>query len=121
MRKPKESSISKGLITALNKLPGCKVKKRLGSIGNSGEPDITGTQLIGPESMGLGLRIEIEVKRPGQKPTAKQFSKIDFYTRTGAISFWCDSIETGLALYQDILNQKIKLIRTDLILYDCIK
>ena len=40
-----------------------------------------------------GRHIEVEVKRPGQKPTAVQAAWLEAMRRAGAIAFWCDSID----------------------------
>ena len=42
--------------------------------------------------------ISIEVKTPGNKPTARQMATIDSIKSAGGIAFWCDSIERYLAV-----------------------
>ncbi len=65
-----EKNISKSIIKAINDMPGCFARKRYsnGSSGTTGWPDITGAI--------LGIRLEIEAKQPGKKPSKLQFSKI---------------------------------------------
>jgi len=41
-----------------------------------------------------GRHIEVEVKRPGQKPTAVQAAWLEAMRKAGAIAFWCDSVQT---------------------------
>lgn len=96
---PKESDIQKACIDWLNTIPGVKVwrqntgaqvseykgKKRFMRFGQKGQADITG--------IALGVRVEIEVKRPGQKPSDDQRDWLRIIGMHFGISFWTDSIE----------------------------
>ncbi|MFP3041863.1 VRR-NUC domain-containing protein [Treponema primitia] len=47
-----------------------------------------------------GIRLEIEVKRPGEVPTKEQTAFIDMINREGSVGIWADSI--------DMLEAKLK-------------
>ena len=80
-----EKTITKRCLKWARKIPNSKFYKRKGSAYNKGEPDISGCV--------QGIRIEIEMKSPGNEPTALQASKIKEWTEAGAISGWTDSEE----------------------------
>ena len=50
----------------------------------AGEPDVTATV------PGLGTRLEVEVKRPGKKPTPLQYQRIKEINLLGGIAIWVD-------------------------------
>jgi hypothetical protein len=96
-----ETQILKGCLDWLNTVPGVWCwrqntggrewvdfygKTHYVAFGIPGQADITG--------VAHGDRVEIEVKRPGEKPTAEQWAWLEFIDRTGGIAFYCDSIET---------------------------
>lgn len=56
---------------------------RLVRFGKKGDPDISGT-------LPNGLRLDIEVKRVGKRPTATQVDRIAELQRAGGIAFWID-------------------------------
>ena len=62
-----------------------KGRKRLTRFGKAGDPDLTG---IGPH----GVRIDIEVKRQGKRPTLAQDARLIELSTMGGIAFWCDSV-----------------------------
>jgi len=68
--------------------PMSHVRKRLstGATNTTGWPDITGHI--------AGIRVEIEVKQPGCKPTKIQRSKIRKFNKNNCIAIWCDSVES---------------------------
>ena len=74
-----EKTIVKAILAWLNGLPGCYARKRHGGMANPGEPDITACL--------SGRRIEIEVKRPGGKPTRLQLAHLDRWRESGAVAF----------------------------------
>lgn len=98
--KPSESEIQKACLDWLNTIPGVKVwrqntgavvseykgKKRFMRFGQKGQADITGLT-------NSGVRIEIEIKRGGEKPTDAQLDWLRTMWSYGAITFWTDSIE----------------------------
>lgn len=65
----------------------CRVIKTHGSGMQSGEPDLIG--VIGP----WGFHFVIEMKRPGEVPTAQQRIRLLEYARHGSIAFAADSAE----------------------------
>jgi hypothetical protein len=84
-----EKTISNSIIKYLNKhYTNALVVKRwsTGSSGNTGYPDITGSI--------NGIRVEIEVKTPGNKPTKLQYSRIKKLQGLNIIAFWTDSLES---------------------------
>jgi hypothetical protein len=60
----------------------------------AGFPDLVG---VVPPS---GRAIYIEVKAPGNKPTAAQEQMLATLTAKGAIAFWADSVESALWQFQ---------------------
>lgn len=83
---PREASIVKNMLKYLNGLPNSMFVKRHGARTRSGDPDITGC--LG------GQHWEIEVKRPGNTPTKRQWSRLDKWSDAGAVSCWVDNLDT---------------------------
>lgn len=86
-----EKAITNKIIKYINKnYPQSNIKKRYssGSTNNTGYPDITGSI--------CGIRIEIEVKQPGEEPTALQLSRLRKLKRYNVIAFWTDSLESAI-------------------------
>lgn len=80
-----ETQLTKKILDYLNALPNCKATKRhTGWYGRVGEPDITGCK--------DGKHFEIEVKRPGEVPTAIQEKRLLEWDDAGALAFWTDSL-----------------------------
>ncbi len=76
---PLEKSIVSSIMQWLRQLPGCKVEKRHGnSYAGGGKPDLTGAI--------NGKRFELEVKRPGKKPTALQEREIEAWRTAGVVA-----------------------------------
>ena len=103
-----ETQITKGCLDWLNMVPGVQCwrqntggrewidmngKKRYVQFGEPGQADITG---IGPQ----GVRIEIEIKRPGEDLRPNQLIWQAFIQDRGGIVFECDSLD------QCVLNLK---------------
>lgn len=55
--------------------------------GATGNADITATL------PGSGRRLEIEVKRPGKRPTEAQLRRMREHNAAGAVAFWVDNAE----------------------------
>ena len=91
-----EKTITNGIIKALNASPRTRVWKRRsdGSDNNNGMPDITGhyTHVLGPD-YAIAVRIELEVKKPGEKPRKLQLSRLRRLKEEGAIAGWVTSVE----------------------------
>ena len=74
----KESAIVKAILKHLNSLPGCLARKRWGGgMGVAGEPDI--------DACIWGRSLQLEVKRPGEKPTLLQLKRLDEWREAGAL------------------------------------
>lgn len=55
--------------------------------GRAGMPDVTATV------PGLGTRLEVEVKRPGERPTRLQYRRLAEINASGGIGIWVDDIK----------------------------
>lgn len=84
-----EKTITKNCIKRLNSIDKCFVYKRWGRANDRGKPDITGAY--------KGIRVEIEIKRPGGTLTKLQKSWLDKWKSLGAI--------TGVAYSPDEAEQ----------------
>lgn len=69
-------------------------KKRMIRYGMAGSADILG--LAGPQ----GRFVAVEVKRPGNRPSAAQEGFLADIRHFGGIAFWCDSVEMCEREYQ---------------------
>jgi hypothetical protein len=73
-----ERAIVKAILAYLNSLPGCLARKRWGGgMGVAGDPDI--------DACIRGRSLQLEVKRPGEKPTALQAKRLEEWRRAGAL------------------------------------
>ena len=77
MQAPRESSIVASILRWLNRQPGVKAVKTHGGPLGAGQPDITGCI--------RGRRFDIEVKRPGGKPTKLQLRRLKEWEEAGSI------------------------------------
>jgi hypothetical protein len=98
---PLERDVQKAVLDYLNTLWNVKAwrantgastavhngKKRFIRYGQRGQADITGVA-------NGGVRIEIEIKRPGNKPTMEQTAWLGEMRTLGAVAFWCDSVKS---------------------------
>lgn len=82
---PTEKSITRRIITYLNKLPGCRAMKFPGTIHRHGEPDIFCCY--------RGRMVLLEVKRPGEKPTPLQAATLAKWQQAGAVAEVVRSVE----------------------------
>lgn len=74
-----ERAIVKSILAYLNSLPACLARKRWGGgMGVAGDPDI--------DACLRGRSVQLEVKRPGEKPTALQLRRLDEWQRAGAVA-----------------------------------
>jgi len=81
----RESTIVKAVLRYLNGLPECVARKRWGSaMGLAGDPDI--------DACIRGRSVQLEVKRPGEKPTPLQARRLEEWGRAGAIVGVVDSV-----------------------------
>ena len=73
-----ERAIVKAILAYLNGLPGCLARKRWGGgMGVAGDPDI--------DACIRGRSVQLEVKRPGEKPTALQTKRLEEWRQAGAV------------------------------------
>jgi hypothetical protein len=85
----RESALVTEILRALRALPGVIVRKRHGSAwGVAGDPDLYGSI--------HGQHFEIEVKRPGDRPTALQEARLKQWAATGALVGVARSVEDAL-------------------------
>jgi hypothetical protein len=90
-----ERAIVKAILTYLNSLPGCLARKRWGGgMGVAGDPDI--------DACIRGRSLQLEVKRPGGKPTALQAKRLHEWRAAGAVSV----VVTSLEETQDLLRKE---------------
>lgn len=83
---PLEKSIVTAILKYLNSLPMCHAEKTHGgAFGAKGKADITGCL--------NGRRLELEVKRPGEKPTKLQSVVLAKWSAVGAISAVVTSVD----------------------------
>ena len=83
-----ERDLTNKIIKKLNKIDKCFVKKRYAGPMQKGQPDITGCI--------DSIRIEIEVKLPGNTPTPKQEEWLKRWYDVGAISFWTNNVDEAI-------------------------
>lgn len=106
---PKESAILRGILdafawntdvriwrqnTGAARLPGKNRTTQVVRFGVKGAADLTGIVIA------TGRRVEIEVKRPGNKPTAEQVSYGEFIRKNGGIYLVVHSIQETLDLLE---------------------
>jgi hypothetical protein len=91
MKHPLERTIVKSILAYLNGQPGCLARKRWGGgMGVAGDPDI--------DACVRGHSVQLEVKRPGAKPTALQLKRLEEWRRAGAVVGVVESLEQVRAL-----------------------
>ena len=85
----RESALVAEILRSVRALPGVIVRKRHGSAwGVAGDPDLYGSI--------HGRHFEIEVKRPGDRPTALQQARLKQWAATGALAGVARSVEEAL-------------------------
>lgn len=92
-----ERRLNVKVVKWLNTLPNTYAYKRLGGPANKGEPDITGCS--------HSVRIELEGKVPGGKPTKLQLKKLERWKKAGAITGIFYSIEEAKEIVLRGLNE----------------
>jgi hypothetical protein len=97
-----ERAIVKAILAYLNGLPGCLARKRWGGgMGVAGDPDI--------DSCIHGRSLQLEVKRPGEKPTPLQLKRLEEWRKAGALA----GVVTSVAATRALLEENGLLGRTD--------
>ena len=89
-----EGAIVKAILAYLNGLPGCLARKRWGGgMGVAGDPDI--------DACIRGRSLQLEVKRPGEKPTPLQLKRLEEWRQAGALVGVVTSVATTSALLEE--------------------
>jgi hypothetical protein len=78
-----------------------KVGGRTVRFGRTGAADITGTI---PRGLHQGKRLEIEVKRPGERPRPAQLERLTETRAAGGIAFWIDDAGDCLRVLRRVLD-----------------
>ncbi len=90
-----ERAIVKAILAYLNRIPGCLARKRWGGgMGVAGDPDI--------DACLCGRSVQLEVKRPGEKPTMLQLKRLEEWRTAGAIV----GVVTSVAETRALLGNK---------------
>ena len=93
MTAKRESSIKRGILAALNKLPGVfAYKGHGGPYQHAGIPDISVIK--------AGTAIYLEVKRPGEEMTPLQSAMARKLSKAGAIVAVVTSVEEAVAIVE---------------------
>jgi hypothetical protein len=96
-----ERAIVKAILGYLNSLPGCLARKRWGGgMGVGGDPDI--------DACIRGRSLQLEVKRPGEKPTILQVKRLAEWQQAGAVV----GVVTSIVEVRTILEENRLLDRT---------
>lgn len=86
-----ERAIVRAILSYLNSLPGCVARKRWGGgMGVAGEPDI--------DACLQGRSLQLEVKRPGERPTLLQEKRLAEWRAAGALTGAVTSVADVKAL-----------------------
>jgi hypothetical protein len=89
-----ERAIVRAILAYLNGQPGCLARKRWGGgMGVAGDPDI--------DACVRGRSVQLEVKRPGEKPTPLQLKRIEQWRRAGAVVAVVHSVGEVRALLEE--------------------
>lgn len=89
-----ERAIVKAILAYLNGLPGCLARKRWGGgMGVAGDPDI--------DACICGRSVQLEVKRPGERPTPLKLKRIEEWRKAGAIVAVVHSLDEVRAVLEE--------------------
>jgi len=90
-----ERAIVKAILAYLNGLPGCLARKRWGGgMGVAGDPDI--------DACIRGRSVQLEVKRPGERPTPLQVKRLREWRKAGALVAVVSSVEEVKSLLTEV-------------------
>jgi hypothetical protein len=98
-----ERAIVKAILAYLNSLPGCLARKRWGGgMGVAGDPDI--------DACIRGRSVQLEVKRPGEKPTLLQLKRLEEWRQAGALVGVVTSVAEVRTLFEEnrILDRTVQ-------------
>jgi len=89
-----ERAIVKTILAYLNSLPGCLARKRWGGgMGVAGDPDI--------DACIRGRSVQLEVKRPSEKPTLLQLKRLEEWRQAGALVGVVTSVAEVRTLFEE--------------------
>ena len=97
-----ETEIRNTCLAWLNTLPGCRFFKRNTGAVTIPATETTKARFVRFNETGMvdiwgvfpgGKHVEIEIKRPGKKPTEEQYRYLAEMLTCGCIVYWADSIE----------------------------
>lgn len=98
-RVPRESSIVRSCLKALNDIPGAFFEKRWGSIySRVGASDLNGCY--------MNRSVQIEVKVPGKKATPAQLQELERWNRAGAITGVAHSVDEAIEIATGWLRKR---------------
>lgn len=100
MKPPVRESTVERKIRLYAELRGCLCYK-FSSPGNTSVPD----RIICYK----GRVLFLELKRPGEKPTSKQFFTINKMREHGLLATWTDSVDGGKQIVADFIDEKLTL------------
>jgi len=90
-----ERAIVKAILAYLNGRPGCLARKRWGGgMGVAGDPDI--------DACIRGRSVQLEVKRPGEKPTPLQLKRMEEWRQAGAVVAVVSSVADVKSLLTEV-------------------
>ena len=98
-----ERAIVKAILAYLCSLPGCLARKRWGGgMGVAGDPDI--------DACICGRSVQLEVKRPGERPTPLQVKRLEEWRQAGALVGVVTSVAEVRTLFEEnrILNRTVR-------------
>jgi len=97
-----EKTLTNRIVKKLNSDPRIWVRKRYtsGMTGTKGWPDITGIVKLSLNRLEVGIRIEIEIKQTGKKPTQIQYNRLRKFRKLGCIAFWTDDFDSCQSQFQ---------------------
>jgi hypothetical protein len=98
-----ERAIVKSILAYLNSLPGCLARKRWGGgMGVAGDPDI--------DACIRGRSVQLEVKRPGERPTPLQVKRLEEWRQAGALVGVVTSVAEVRTLFEEnrILDRTVQ-------------
>lgn len=89
-----ESRLVNKILEKLNDLPNCKAEKNHGTQFGKPKLDISGAL--------NGKAFHVEVKMPGNKPTARQARVIKDWQAVGVPAGWATSVEEAMHIIKDL-------------------
>jgi hypothetical protein len=97
-----ERAVVKSILAYMNGLPGCLARKRWGGgMGVAGDPDI--------DACIHGRSVQLEVKRPGGKPTVLQMKRLAEWREAGALV----AVVNSIADVRDLMEKNHLISRTN--------